>query len=119
VLDAAAEPVGILDILVNITLRVDHGGHVAVLISHQIGGMRQAPEVVLPEDQRKPPQRGPSRLMAWRRPPRPPCSTSRNLGMTGPKCLDAPAAAIVTPSSKLVTPDWWTTASVMRSLQHG
>jgi hypothetical protein len=52
--DPAAEPVGVLDVLVNITLRIDHRGDAASLISHQVRRMRQAPQVVLPEDQRRP-----------------------------------------------------------------
>jgi hypothetical protein len=53
--DPAAEPVGILNVFVNITLRVDHRGDATTLVSHQIRGMRQAPKVVLPQDQCRPP----------------------------------------------------------------
>jgi hypothetical protein len=53
--DPTAEPVSILDVLIDITLRIDDRSDSAPLISHQIRGMREAPEVVLPKDHPRPP----------------------------------------------------------------
>jgi hypothetical protein len=65
--DPASQSVGVLDILVNITLRIHHRRDGAPLVSHQIGRMRQTPQVVLLQNQHGPPPRQ-----------RPPASTQRH-----------------------------------------
>ena len=48
--EPAVEPVRVLDVLVNITLRIDHRRDPTALVGHQIRGVSQAAEVVLLED---------------------------------------------------------------------
>jgi hypothetical protein len=65
--DPAADPVCVLHVLVDVTLRVDHRGDPAPLVSDQVGGVGEAAQVVLLEDHRRPPSR-------------------RHLGDTTPQC---------------------------------
>jgi hypothetical protein len=50
VLDPAAELLGVIEVLLDVTLRVDDRGAASHLIGDQVGGVRQAAEVVLLED---------------------------------------------------------------------
>ena len=50
VLDPAAEPLGVREVLVDVALRVDHGGDAAALVGDEVGGMSEAAEVVLLQD---------------------------------------------------------------------
>jgi hypothetical protein len=83
--DPTAQPVGVLHILINVTLRINHSGHAAPLVSHQIGGVRQTPQVVLPQDQRAPPRRNSRISTQQRRTLPPPCWTPKTLGMNRSK----------------------------------
>ena len=42
--DPAAEPAGVLDVLLDVALRVDDGGDAARLVGDQVGGVREAAE---------------------------------------------------------------------------
>jgi hypothetical protein len=50
VADRATERVGVGEVLIDVTLRIDHGGDAPHLIDNQVGGVRKTPEVVLLED---------------------------------------------------------------------
>ena len=50
VLDPAAQPPGVLEVLLDVALRIDHGRVAARLVGDQVGGVREAAEVVLLED---------------------------------------------------------------------
>lgn len=53
VADPAAQPPRVLDVLVDVALRVDDRGHPGGLVGDQIRRVGQAAEVVLPEDHRR------------------------------------------------------------------
>jgi hypothetical protein len=46
--DPAAQPVGVLDVLIDIALRINHRRDPPALVGHEVGGVGQAAEVVLP-----------------------------------------------------------------------
>ncbi|MGB0097145.1 MAG: hypothetical protein WBP81_31965 [Solirubrobacteraceae bacterium] len=52
--DLAAQPVSVLEVLLDVPLRVDNRGDAAVLIGDQIRGVRQTAEVELLQDHRAP-----------------------------------------------------------------
>ena len=59
--DPAAERVRVLDVLLDVALRIDDHGRAARLVGDQIARVRETPEVVLLED-----HRCPGRYAAWR-----------------------------------------------------
>ena len=52
VADLKTKPFGVGDILMDVSLRIDDDGGLALLITEQIGGVCQASEVVLLQDHR-------------------------------------------------------------------
>ncbi len=52
VADVQAESVSVVDVLLDVALRVDDDGRVAGFVADEIGGVREAAEVVLFEDHR-------------------------------------------------------------------